>query len=137
MSEYRFIGTLKECEHSSNNKVLRFVPDQECVVTENCDKDKVKYAVFLPPKDGEGIVFAYKDKVVFDVKSITGWLPKWKIDGRYALVLDQLFVKTEDLSKAAESDPDHDTKETTFVVVEVKGVSFNREFTLKSVTEKA
>ena len=117
MSEYRFIGTLKECGYSSGNKVLRFVPDQECAVTEDRDDEKVKYVVLLPQSGGEGIVFEYKDKVVFKLKTKVKWIPNWKPDGHYTLVLK--------LVEEAKYD------------IEVETSPTSKYFELESVIEKA
>jgi len=117
MSKYRFIGTLKECEHFSGKKVLRFVPDQECAATEDRDDEKVKYVVLLPQRGGEGIVFEYKDKVAFRLKTKAKWLPNWKPDGHFVLVLK--------LAEEAKYD------------IEVETAPTSKYFELESVTEKA
>ena len=117
MGKYRFVGTLKECERSSGNKVLRFVPDQECATAENRDDEKVKYVVLLPQKGGEGIVFEYKDKVAFKLKTKSKWLPNWKPDGHYVLVLKLIEEVKYD--------------------IEVESAPISKYFEIESVTEKA
>lgn len=117
MSEYRFAGTLKECECSSNNKVLRFVPDQECAVVENCGDNKVRYVILLPCNDGEGIVFRYEDKVEIADTGKATWLPAWKVGSHYELVI----VSTKKASRE----------------VEVLAAPKSKYFKLESVAEKA
>lgn len=117
MSKYRFIGTLKECGHSSSNKVLRFVPDQECAVIENCGDNKVKYVVLLPCNSGEGVVFKYMDKLEIVDTGKSAWLSSWKAGGHYELVI----VSTKKASRE----------------VEVLAAPKTKYFKLESVTEKA
>lgn len=117
MSKYRFTGTLKECEHSSGNKVLRFVPDQEYAVTENCGDNKVKYVILLPSNDGEGIVFKYEDNVeIADIRK-SPCVPSWNVGGHYKLVI----VPVKKASRE----------------VEVLTAPKSKYFKLESVTEKA
>ena len=114
---YRFIGTLKECERSLGDEILRFVPDQECTVTENCGDNKVKYAVLLPCDGGEGIVFKYEDKVEIVNTSKLAWLPSWKVGDRYTLA-----IKLAD-DKCYE--------------IELRNAPLSKYFKLESVIEKA
>lgn len=117
MSKLRFAGTLKEIEVSSSSKVLRFVADQECTVSEDRDGKKETYAIFLPADNGEGIAFKNEGKLKIVVESKAKWLPAWKVNGRYELMLEPGDGKNHE--------------------VEVTDAPTSKYFKLESVTEKA
>lgn len=118
MSKYRFAGTLKEIETSSTVKVLRFVPDQECAVTEDRDGKKVTFAVFLPADDsGEGIVVRYEGKIYVTDKGKVKWVPSWNNGEHYSFVLEAV-------------------KEENDCEIKIETTSVSKYFKLESVIEK-
>ena len=119
MSKYRFAGTLKQIDTSSTAKVLHFVPDQECAVTEDREGKKVTFAVFLPADDSsEGIVFKYDGKVHVADKGKVTWMSSWKNGAHYSFVLETV-KKVKDCE------------------MEIGDVPNSKYFKLESVIEKA
>lgn len=117
MSKFRFAGTLKELETSSSSKMLYFAPDQECTVSEDRNGKKATYVIFLPADNGEGIAFKYEGKLKIVVQSKAKWLPAWKVNGRYELLLEP------------GDDKNHE--------VEVPDAPTSKYFNFESVAEKA
>lgn len=149
MSEYRFIGTLKEIESSSGNKILRFVPDLESAVAENHDDKKIKYIALLPQKGKEGIVIEYEDNVAFTLtmNPDVEWLLKWKPDGHYRLTLlletvnkmgDQETSGNGNDGEKSNGDDGNKLPKITLDTIDDKGnkTPSGKQFQLKSVTEK-
>lgn len=118
MSKFSFEGTINEIQTTSSGKELCFVPNREYAIAKKQGKDEILFVAFLPDDDNEGIVFKYRDNVRVVDKGKAKWVPAWKINGHYMIVLE---------SVTEEKDSD----------IEVKDAPAPKFFKLKSVTEKA
>ncbi len=114
MSKLRFMGTLKEIEYPlSLSKKLKFIPDQECAVVEKDSKDETKFVVHLPVDDrgglskGEGSMFVYDKEVCICLEtSKVEWLPTWKLNGHYKIVMQPNEKEARGYSKLPEDSND-------------------------------
>lgn len=120
MSKYRFTGVVREIKSfpsGKTNNEVGFVPDREYAVTEKKGKDEILFVVLLPEDGKEGIVFKYGDNVHIIDKSKAKESRMWKVNGRYALVLENV-----------EEEKDCD--------IEMKDAPTSKYFKIESVTEK-
>ena len=118
MSRFSFEGTINEILTTSSGKELHFVPDREYAITKKQGKNEILFVAFLPDDGNEGIVFKYRDNVHVVDKGKVKWVPTWKINGHYTLVLEGVTEK-----KVCD--------------IEIKDAPTSKFFKLKSVTEKA
>ena len=120
MSKYRFAGVVREIRSFPSGKTdneVGFVPDREYAVTEKRGKDEILFVVLLPEDGKEGIVFKYGDNVHIIDKSKAKKTRTWKVNGHYALELENVEEKNCD--------------------IEMKDAPTTKYFRIESVTEKA
>lgn len=105
MGKFRFEGSVKDIvRQSTGTYTLKFVPNQESVVTVKKGKDDVRFAVLLPSDDNgevsndkEGKILKYEEEIRFHFpkKNNSEWLPKWKTKGAYTMIVETLDEKVD------------------------------------------
>lgn len=143
MSTLRFTGTLKEIEYSlASNKKLRFLPDSECAVIGKEGKDETNFVVLLPVDDkarvsdkDTGIVFTYDKEVCICLEaSNVEWLPTWKVNGHYKIVMKPNETKKKSGKEAGRNSKT--SEDSNDVVITVEGIGHSKQFQLVFVSEK-